>query len=175
MRVNYLMRIYDFSSVEKGRATSASWHVRPGEGDAWLRIGGMKTLVDGGFEGGHMREPYAEPCGKGGKFKGIEVVPPQNYIPVVRELNRLFWRVATHAAGDAAVDELLDAYAAADRDRSIKGKRWTIEHFFIARPDHFPRVKALGIAVSAQDHLYLAAPSMAKYWGRARAEQVTPV
>jgi predicted amidohydrolase YtcJ len=36
-------------------------------------------------------------------------------------------------------------------------------------------VKALGIAVSAQDHLYLAAPSMTKYWGRARADQVTPV
>jgi len=175
MRVNYLMRIYDFSSVEKVRATIQSWNVRPDEGDEWLRIGGMKTLVDGGFEGGHMREPYAEPYGRGGKFRGIEVVPPKNYIPVVQELNRLGWRVATHAVGDAAVDEVLAAYAAADRDRSIKGKRWTIEHFFIARPDHFPRVKALGIAVSAQDHLYLAAPSMAKYWGRARAEHVTPV
>ena len=175
MRVNYLMRIYDFSSVDKVRATIASWNVRPDEGDEWLRIGGMKTLVDGGFEGGHMRDPYAEPYGRGGRFRGIEVVPPKSYVPVVQELNRLGWRVATHAVGDAAVDEVLDAYEAADRDRSIKGKRWTIEHFFIARPDHFPRVKALGLAVSAQDHLYLAAPSMAKYWGRARAEQVTPV
>lgn len=175
MRVNYLMRIFDYSSVDKVKATIASWNVRPDEGDEWLRIGGMKTLVDGGFEGGNMRDPYAEPYGRGGQFKGIQVVPPQNYIPVVRELNRLGWRVATHAVGDAAVDEVLDAYEAADRDRSINGKRWTIEHFFIARPDHFPRVKALGLAVSAQDHLYLAAPSMAKYWGRARAEHVTPV
>jgi predicted amidohydrolase YtcJ len=175
MRVNYLMRIFDFSSVEKMRATIASWNVRPDEGDDWLRIGGMKTLVDGGFEGGHMRDAYAPPYDRGGKFKGIEVVPPGQYIPVVRELNRLGWRVATHAVGDAAVDEVLDAYQAANADRSIVGKRWTIEHFFIARPDHFPRVKALGIAVSAQDHLYLAAPSMAKYWGRARAEQVTPL
>lgn len=175
MRVNYLMRIFDFSSVDKVRATIASWNVRPDEGDEWLRIGGMKTLVDGGFEGGHMREPYAEPYGRGGKFKGIEVVPPSQYIPVVRELNRLGWRVATHAVGDAAVDEVLDAYEAANGERSIKGKRWTVEHFFIARPDHFPRVKALELAVSAQDHLYLAAPSMAKYWGRGRAEHVTPV
>jgi predicted amidohydrolase YtcJ len=175
LRVNYLMRISDYSSVDKVKATIASWNVRADEGDEWLRIGGMKTLVDGGFEGGNMRDPYAEPYGRGGKFKGIQVVPPQNYIPVVRELNRLGWRVATHAVGDAAVDEVLDAYEAADRDRSINGKRWTIEHFFIARPDHFPRVKALGLAVSAQDHLYLAAPSMAKYWGRARAEHVTPL
>jgi predicted amidohydrolase YtcJ len=77
--------------------------------------------------------------------------------------------------GDAAVDEVLDAYEAADRERSIKGRRWTIEHFFIAKPDHFPRVRALDLAISAQDHLYLAAPSVASYWGRARAERVTPM
>jgi len=175
MRVNYLMRIFDFSSVEKVKATIASWNVKPDEGDEWLRIGGMKTLVDGGFEGGHMREPYAEPYGRGGKFKGIEVVPAKQYVPVVQELNRQGWRVATHAVGDAAVDEVLAAYEAADQERSIKDRRWAIEHLFIGRPDHYPRIRALGVVVSAQDHLYLAAPSMAKYWGRERAEQVTPV
>jgi len=175
MRVNYLMRIFDFSSVEKVRATIASWNVRPDEGDEWLRIGGMKTLIDGGFEGGHMREPYAEPYGRGGKFKGIQVVPIADYNAVVLELNRQGWRVATHAVGDAAVDQVLAAYEAADRERSIRDRRWTIEHLFIGRPDHYPRIRALGVVVSAQDHLYLAAPSLANYWGRARAEQVTPV
>ena len=175
MRVNYLMRIFDFSSVDKVRATIASWNVRPDEGDEWLRIGGMKTLVDGGFEGGHMREPYAEPFGRGGKFRGIQVVPSADYTAVVLELNRQGWRVATHAVGDAAVDQVLAAYESADKERSIRDRRWAIEHLFIGRPDHYPRIRALGVVVSAQDHLYLAAPSMAKYWGRARAEQVTPV
>ena len=175
IRVNYLMRIFDYSSVEKMRDTIASWKVSPDEGDEWLRIGGMKTLVDGGFEGGHMRDPYEEPYGKGGKFKGIQVVPLDQYVAAVRELNRLGWRVATHAVGDAAVDQVLDAYAAADRDRSIRGKRWSIEHFFIGRPDHYARVRSLEIVISAQDHLYRAGPSLVKYWGRERAEQVTPV
>ena len=175
MRVNYLMRIFDFSSVDKVRATIASWNVRPDEGDEWLRIGGMKTLVDGGFEGGNMREPYAEPYGRGGKFRGIQVVPSADYTAVVLELNRQGWRVATHAVGDAAVDQVLAAYESADKERSIRDRRWAIEHLFIGRPDHYPRIRALGVVVSAQDHLYLAAPSMAKYWGRARAEQVTPV
>ena len=175
MRVNYLMRIFDFSSLDKVRATIAGWNVRPDEGDEWLRIGGMKTLVDGGFEGGHMREPYAEPYGRGGKFRGIQVVPAADYTAVVLELNRQGWRVATHAVGDAAVDRVLAAYEAADKERSIRERRWAIEHLFIGRPDHYPRIRALGVVVSAQDHLYLAAPSMAKYWGRARAEEVTPV
>jgi predicted amidohydrolase YtcJ len=153
----------------------ASWNVRPDEGDEWLRIGGMKTLVDGGFEGGNMREPYAEPYGRNGTYKGIEVVPRERYIPVVRELNRLGWRVATHAVGDAAMDEVLDAYEAANRDRPIRDRMWVIEHAFIARPDHYPRMHALGLAISAQDHLYLAAPSMKAYWGAQRAEHVTPM
>jgi predicted amidohydrolase YtcJ len=175
LRVSYLMRIFDYSSVDKMRETIASWNVRPDEGDEWLRIGGMKTLVDGGFEGGYMRTAYEEPFGKGGKFKGIQVVPPADYVAAVRELNRLGWRVATHAVGDAAIDQVLDAYAAADRDRSIRGKRWSVEHFFIGRPDHYPRVKSLELVISAQDHLYRAGPSLVKYWGRERAEQVTPV
>ena len=175
LRVNYLMRIYDFSSPDKVRETIAKWGVQPDEGDEWLRIGGMKTLVDGGFEGGLMREPYAEPHGRGGTYRGIEVVPREKYIPVVRELNRLGWRVATHAVGDAAIDEVLDAYEAANRDAPITGKAWVIEHAFIARPDHYPRMRALGLVISAQDHLYLAAPSMKEYWGRQRAENVTPM
>jgi predicted amidohydrolase YtcJ len=145
------------------------------EGDEWLRIGGVKLLIDGGFEGGHMREPYEEPYGKGGTFTGITVVPTENFVAVVKEVNRLGWRVATHAVGDAALDEVLDAYEAADAERSIKGQRWSVEHAFIARPDQVVRMKKLDLILSVQDHLYLAAPAMKKYWGAARAVHVTPL
>ena len=175
LRVNYLLRILDYSSVERVRETLAKWAIKPDEGDEWLRIGGMKTGVDGGFEGGHMHDAYEEPHGKGGKFKGIRTVPQDRYTAVVRELNRQGWRVASHAVGDAAVDQVLEAYTAADRDQSIRGKRWSIEHFFVARPEQFPRARALDLVISAQNHLYLAGPSLVKYWGRTRAQQVTPV
>ena len=36
-------------------------------------------------------------------------------------------------------------------------------------------MKALGVAISAQNHLYLAGPSLVKYWGAARAGITTPV
>ena len=145
------------------------------EGDDWLRIGGVKLLVDGGFEGGHMREPYAEPYGKGGKFTGITVVPPANFTAVVKEVNKMGWRVTTHAVGDAALDEVLDAYEAANAEYPIAGHRWAIEHLFIVRPDQIARMKKLGVMLAVQDHLYLAAPAMRKYWGVARASQVVPL
>ena len=175
VRVNYLMRVADFSSPERVQEQIKRWGVQPDQGDEWLRIGGAKISVDGGFEGGRMSVAYAEPYGKNGQFKGIQTVPTPNYIAAVRELNRSGWRVATHAVGDAAVDQVLEGYEAANRDRSIANRRWTIEHFFVARPDQFPRAKAMNLVISAQDHLYLAAPSLREYWGKERAEQVTPV
>jgi predicted amidohydrolase YtcJ len=36
-------------------------------------------------------------------------------------------------------------------------------------------MKALGLAISAQNHLYLAAPSLRKYWGGERASWMTPM
>ena len=145
------------------------------EGDEWVRMGGVKLLVDGGFEGGHMSQPFAGDYGKGGTFYGLTVVPPQDFTAVVKTINDLGWRVATHAVGDAAIDEVLDAYEAANAEHPIAGKRWTIEHAFVSRPDELPRMKKLGLILSVQDHLYLAAPALKNYLGAARAARITPV
>jgi predicted amidohydrolase YtcJ len=174
IRVSQLMRV-SADSAEKLSTAVAALHVKPDEGDEWLRVGGMKLGVDGGFEGGLMREPYAEPWGEGGTFFGVNTMKPAPYTDVVKALNRLGWRVATHAVGDAAIDQVLAAYEAADAEKPIGGRRWTIEHGFIPQADQFPRMKNLGLVISAQNHLYLAGPSLVKYWGPARAAWTTPM
>lgn len=173
IRVNQLMRP-PVDDVARARAAVESWKMAPDEGDEWLRIGGAKLMIDGGFEGGWMREPYQEPWGEGGTYRGVHG-DPRAFVAVVRELNRLGWRVATHAVGDAAIDLALDAYEAADAEKPVSGRRWTIEHGFIARDDQFPRMKKLGLVISAQDHLYLAGPSLVSYWGQQRAAWTTPL
>ena len=145
------------------------------EGDDWLKVGGVKLLVDGGFEGGHMEMPYQEPFGKNGTFSGLTVVPRSNFIEVVKEVNRLGWRISTHAVGDAAVAQVLEAYEQANEEHPIAGKRWTIEHGFVVHPQQIAEMKKLGLILSVQDHLYLAGPAMKRYWGSARASEVTPV
>jgi hypothetical protein len=157
------------------RAAVTALNLKPDEGDEWLRVGGMKLGVDGGFEGGWMREPYAEPWGERGTFYGVNTMKQAPYTDVVKTLNRLGWRVATHAVGDAAIDEVLAAYEAADAEQPIASRRWTIEHGFIAQADQFPRMKKLGLVISAQNHLYLAGPSLVNYWGPARAARTTPM
>ena len=175
LRVNQLLRFASAGSAQAMRSAIAASNLKPDEGDEWVRVGGMKLGVDGGFEGGWMREPYAEPWGEGGTFRGVNTMKQASYTDVVKELNRLGWRVATHAVGDAAIDEVLEAYEAANAEKSIAGKRWTIEHGFIPQADQFPRMKKLDLVISAQDHLYLAGPSLVNYWGAARAARTTPM
>jgi predicted amidohydrolase YtcJ len=182
MRLRVLLRPFDLS----GRASDTAGvdatlkmldasGIRMGDGDEWLRVTGIKLAVDGGFEGGLMRDVYEKPYDEGGSFRGLPTADREAFIHLVKALNQRGWQVSTHAVGDAAIDLVLDAYEAATRERSIAGRNWTIEHAFIGRPDHLPRMKALQVALSVQDHLYLAGPSLVKYWGTDRASLTTPV
>src|SRR5262249_50374415 len=88
IRVNQLMRYPADSATAMKRAIESA-RIGPDEGDEWLRIGGMKLGVDGGFEGGWMRQPYEEPWGEHGSFRGVNTMKQAAYTDVVRELNRL--------------------------------------------------------------------------------------
>jgi predicted amidohydrolase YtcJ len=173
IRVNALLRpAVGAAGVDPALAASG---IKQNQGDEMLRIGGIKLAVDGGFEGGLMRDPYEQPWDENGTFRGLQTIDTERYVAAVRELNRQDWRVATHAVGDAAIDLVLNAYERANTERSIADRRWSIEHAFIGRADHLPRIKALGVAISAQNHLYLAGPSLVRYWGATRAGITTPV
>jgi predicted amidohydrolase YtcJ len=174
IRVNQLLRP-PASNVTQMKTMLGAANVKPDEGDEWFRIGGVKLAVDGGFEGGWMTELYAKPYDEDGTYYGVNTMKQAEYTEIVKELNREGWRVATHAVGDAAIDEVLAAYEAANAERSIVGRRWTVEHGFLPREEHFARMKKLDLVISAQDHLYLAGPSLVKMWGPKRASRVTPV
>ena len=172
MRVNALLR--PGGSAQAVAAALDGSGLKQDDGDSMLRVGGVKLAVDGGFEGGLMREPYAEPWDEKGTFKGLQTISTESYFATVLALNDRGWRVATHAVGDAAIDLVLGAYERANAQKSIVGRRWSIEHAFIGRPDHLPRIKALGVALAVQNHLYLAGPSLVSYWGPERAALTTP-
>jgi hypothetical protein len=175
LRYTVYMPGFEFRTPQQVDQAIAKWGVKQDEGDDFVRIGGIKLIVDGGFEGGHISRPYKEPYGRNGTYSGLTVSPPAAYNSVVMEINRKGWRATTHAVGDAAVDQVLTAYELANKDKPLIGKRWAIEHAFIARPDLIKRMQGLKLMVSAQDHLYLAAPVLKKYWGWDLASEVTPV
>ena len=77
-------------------------------------------------------------------------------------MNRLGWRPAPHVFADPArgtgpdeaTNNTLDAYEAADRESSIKDKRWYLEHVPFATPAQMERMGKLGVVVSIQDAGY---------------------
>ena len=145
------------------------------QGDEWVRVGGVKLIVDGGFEGGHYYEPYLEPYGQGGTYHGVIVTAPPLFNEIVDKLNAKGWVIATHAVGDAAIDQVLDAYERTNTKKPITGKLWAIEHAFISNRAQMQRVKKLGLFLSVQDHLLLAGPAFKKYLGEPRASDITPL
>lgn len=163
------------STSDQVRGIIAAAKLPQGEGDDWARIWGAKTSVDGGFEGGFMSRPYNEPFGKGGTFFGLPLVSLQAHEDVVTEWSRNKYRVAVHVVGDAALDQVLTAWEHLNNATPGAVREWTIEHAFVVREEQLARIKALGVNLSVQSHLYVAAPVLSNFWGHERAEHVTPV
>jgi predicted amidohydrolase YtcJ len=146
----------------------APWGVGPGFGDEWLRIDGVAEYNPGEL----LREPYAD---RNGADVGELRLPESRFREAILTINRYGWRPAIHISGDRTLDVVLDAYEAADRQRSIRGRRWIVEHIPLVHRDQMERLKRLGVVVSAQFQPYGDAANMLKRWGPERAERAVPM
>lgn len=145
-----------------------AWGVGPGFGDEWLRLDGIAEYNPGEV----VREPYAD---GDGKDTGTLRVAESRFRQGILTMNRYGWRPAIHITGDRTLDIVLDAYEAADRERSIVGRRWVVEHIPLVHPEQMRRMKRLGVVVSAQFQPYSRAATMVRRLGRTRAERAVPM
>ena len=144
-------------------------------GDDWLKIGGIKIQADGGFEGAYMREPYLEDeLGKG--WRGIPTWDPESLETVFRAARDTNVGVFVHVLGDAALDMVLDAMDEVDRQGSILGRRWTLEHGGIHPTQrNLEQAKRMGIIVSTQQPMgWAVGATTRRFWGLERGSNMTP-
>ena len=145
------------------------WGVGTGFGDHWLRLDGIAEFNPGND---NFREPSLAP----GEDDGSQMrVPVEKYRQAILLMNRYGWRPSPHINGDKGLDQVLDAYEAADRESPIRDKRWIVEHIPLVHPDQMERMKRLGVMVSAQMQPYRGAANMVRQLGRPRAERAVPV
>src|ERR1700682_2527409 len=145
--------------------------VSSGLGDDMLNVWGIKMTADGGSDLAYLRKDYSNRPG----FRGQPGGTRENFITAARLCNKYGWRVGIHALGDAAIDLVLDAYEAANQDRSIVGKRWSIEHGYMLWPEHLERIKRLGVMLHPQTwHLYNLRRNFLENFGRAYADMSHP-
>jgi predicted amidohydrolase YtcJ len=127
-----------------------------GFGDDWLRVGPLKTTVDGGILIGtaFLRAPWGENTKVYGysdpDYRGVLSVKKENLFEMVRVANELGWQLTAHTTGDAAMDLLLDAYEAANRTKPIQGRRFNLMHANFPHADTMERAKKLGVVFDSQ-------------------------
>jgi predicted amidohydrolase YtcJ len=85
-----------------------------------------------------------------GNYYGVQRLPTDKVIETVVKMNRYGLRPGFHISGDGALDLHLLAYEAADRDRSIKDKRWAAEHNGGEDDEQMTRLAKLNMIISIQ-------------------------
>ena len=137
-----------------------------------LDIGAIKIIADGSIQGytGYLSEPYhVQPVGHNVDTDVSELTPnklSRGYPRVAKDdLNQWVskyhnagYQMAIHGNGDAAIDDIIDAFALAQAENYVADPRLILIHAQMARDDQLLRMKQLGITPSFfSAHTY--------YWG----------
>jgi predicted amidohydrolase YtcJ len=115
---------------------------------------------DGSIQGytGFLVEPYYVPYHGDTSYRGYPLETREQLDTKVKAANRLGYQLAIHANGDAAIDDLIASYRAAQRDFPRTDTRFRIEHAQMTREDQLDAYRELGISPSFfVSHTY--------YWG----------
>ena len=121
-----------------------------GKGDAMFRHGPVKIFLDGSAGGrtAAMTRPY---LGGDDDDRGLLCIPDQDELnAMVLKAHRAGFQMAVHAIGDAAIDQILNAYEAALTDTPAPDRRHRIEHCGWLRPDQLERMQRLHVIPAAQ-------------------------
>jgi predicted amidohydrolase YtcJ len=151
--------------------------VKVGSGNEWLRYDSFGEFsVDGGW-----RDQVTSTVKTPGRQTASVTanISAEKFRQAVMVMNRLGWRPAPHVNADDALDLVLDGYEAADREKSIRDKRWVLEHATMLRPDQMDRAARLGVVISAQFQPYRGGAaqmqSFARYIGKRHVENMVPM
>ncbi|MDX2066773.1 MAG: amidohydrolase [Haliscomenobacter sp.] len=126
----------------------------------YLHIDTVKFFADGGLSGktAAVKQPY-----KNGGGKGVMRLDGQFFLDLAQKAQDAGWRIATHAIGDAAIDQVLAVYTELDRNNP-QGLRHRIEHLGMPHPEHLNRMRELGtFCVSQPIFLYELGPNFRRY------------
>jgi hypothetical protein len=173
LRVRPLLLVSPAGSVEQRIGQLDNFALRSGFGNEWIRVWGLKFVMDGGPEGGALDQPYEnDPA-----FTGHLNWEVEELFTVMDAGVQRGWRVATHAIGDRAVRTVLDVYERlVAAHPQLPPRTLAIEHAFLTDRTQRRRAIAMGVRITVQHALLHAlGASLVKLWGSQRTSQIMPV
>ena len=114
-----------------------------------LSLIGFKIFADGVVEFPTQTAAMSKPYKNSG-YLGDLLYDPKKFKDFVIKADKAGLVVHTHAIGDRAVTETLDAIEAARRANGPKGPLHSITHLQFVLPDDIPRFKLLNVPASVQ-------------------------
>lgn len=113
-------------------------------------MGAIKLVADGSIQGytGNLNEPYYTPYHGDANYRGYASIPRQKLFSQVAALHKAGYQIAIHGNGDQAIEDILDAFEAAQQDNPVADPRMILIHAQMARQDQIARMKALGVTPS---------------------------
>ena len=126
----------------------------------WIRQGAAKIIGDGSIQGytGYLSKPYHVPPGDDPDYRGYPTIARGELVELVSRYHAAGLQVAVHGNGDACIDDILDAFEAAQRAHPRQDTRHVVIHAQMARDDQLDRMAELGVIPSFFSlHTY--------YWG----------
>jgi predicted amidohydrolase YtcJ len=116
----------------------------------WLSHGAVKLIGDGSIQGytAYLTKPYFKPPGTDADYRGYPRWPRAALTEQVIRWHRDGRQIAVHGNGDAAIDDILDAFEAAQRAAPRADTRHVIVHAQMARDDQLDRMQRLGVIPS---------------------------
>ena len=139
-------RIYGM--VSAGADYLATHRPLVGYGDGRFSLRAVKCFADGalGSRGAWLLAPYSDRP----DHSGLATQKPEAIAAVAAAAAEHGWQICTHAIGDRANREVLDAYEKALKGRAGTDLRFRVEHAQVVDPADLPRFAKLGVIASMQ-------------------------
>ncbi len=119
-----------------------------GLGDPWLRLGAIKVFTDGSL--GAYTAALSNPYEGQPENRGMLVHSVEELRGIFRKAHLAGFQTATHALGDAAIRQVVEAWETILDEAPRKDHRHRIEHFELPDEDLLRRTKAAGLLASCQ-------------------------
>jgi predicted amidohydrolase YtcJ len=174
LRVGLMFRPQPPADLSAWEAIISGNGASSGFGDDWLKFAGIKIFYDGGMtlKTALMRDVYPE---SHDDYHGIAQQTPERLKQLVSICNRYNWRVGVHVVGDLGIDHVLDAFEAADKEKSIRDRRFILIHASLIRPEQMERAHRLGVRIDFQNvFMWDKAATVERFLGRATADRAVP-
>jgi predicted amidohydrolase YtcJ len=160
----------DIAEIER-EIDATTW--KTNQGDEWLKFGTFKVTLDGGQSVGtaYQRMPYG-PYGRqlygqtNPDARGTLFVDREKLTRIFRAARNKGWQLTSHAQGGAAIDVLLDAFEALDKEKPIAPTRSHVMHGSFMSEEAIARMKRMGILADVQGGwLHFDVPALEQVFG----------